>query len=92
MTRIIPITKARDELTTLVANAQKKLEDYTITVNGTPAAVLMSYEEFEARRETDEILADKKLMKSIRQGEKELAEGKGMPWEEVKKELGLDDI
>ena len=36
--------------------------------------------------ETKEILADKKLMKSIKKSEKEF-DGGGEDWEEVKKEL-----
>lgn len=47
-------------------------------------------DEYESWRETEEIMADKALMKAIRQGEKEIEEGKGIPWEQVKKDLGLD--
>lgn len=39
--------------------------------------------------ETQEILKNKKLMRDIRQGEKEIKEGKGIDWEDAKKELGL---
>ena len=90
MTRTLSITKAREELTTLVKNARKKLDEYIITVNGTPAAILMSVEEYESWKETNEILADPGLMKAIKQGEKEIAEGKGIPWEKVKKDLKID--
>lgn len=90
MTKTLPITKAREELTTLVDNAKKKLAEYIITVKGVPAAVIISADEYESWKETNEILADKSLMKAIRQGEKELDEGKGLDWEEVKKELKLD--
>lgn len=44
-----------------------------------------------AEVETMEIMQDEELMTAFRQGVKELAEGKGRPWEDVKKELGLDD-
>lgn len=90
MIRTLPITKAREDLATLVNNAHKKLDEYIITVNGSPAAVLMSAEEFDSWKETNEILADKELMKAIKQGEKEIAEGKVYDWEDVKKELDLD--
>lgn len=39
--------------------------------------------------ETLEIMADKDLMKALRKGIKEANEGKGIPWEKVKKDLGL---
>lgn len=90
MIKTLPITKAREELTTLVDNAKKKLTEYIITVKGVPAAVIISADAYESWKETNEIFADKVLMKAIRQGEKELDEGKGLDWEEVKKELNLD--
>jgi len=90
MTQTLSITKAREELADLVENAKKRLDEYIITVNGSPAAVLISADEYESWKETEEILADKGLMKAIRQGEKEIAEGKTISLEELEKELGLD--
>lgn len=90
MTHTLPITKAREELTDLVENAKNKLEEYIITVNGSPAAVIISAAEYESWKETNDILSDPELLKAIRQGEKEIEEGKGIPWEDVKKELDLD--
>lgn len=90
MTQTLPISKAREELADLVEKAKKRLDEYVITVNGSPAAVLISADEYESWKETEEILADKGLMRAIRQGEKEIKEGKGIPWEEVKEELKLD--
>jgi len=75
MTRILPITKAREKLTSLVENVDKRLVEYIITVNGVPAAALISAAEYESWKETNEILADKSLMKAIRKGEKELRDG-----------------
>src|SRR4030066_267620 len=54
MTHTLPITKAREDLTTLVENANKKLEEYIITVNGLPAAVLISAAEYQSWKETNE--------------------------------------
>lgn len=90
MTKTLPITEARQNLTTLVNRANKLLDEYVITVNGKPAAVLLSAKEYESWKETNEILADKGLMKSIKQGEKDLEEGKVYDWEEVKKELKIN--
>ena len=64
--------------------------EYIITVNGAPAAIIIPFSEYESIKETNEILADKALMKAIRQGEKEIREGKGENWEDVKKELGFE--
>lgn len=90
MAKLITITQARDSLPSIVAEAQKKSERFDITVNGKRQAVLMSADEFDAWEETNEILSDKKLMRDIRIAEKEIEEGKGIPWEEFEKELNLD--
>lgn len=47
MIKTLPITEARENLTTLVSRANKRLDEYVITVNGKPAAVLISIERFE---------------------------------------------
>lgn len=88
-TKILPVTEARKRLTDLVDKAAKQLDEYVITVKGKPKAVIMSSEEFESWKETNEILADSALVKAIREGGKELAEGKGVPWEEAKKQSNL---
>lgn len=90
MTHTLPITKAREELASLVENAKKRLDEYVITVNGTPAAVIISAAEYESWKETNEILADKKLMKAIKQGEEDIKAGRVYDWEDVKKELKLN--
>ena len=89
MIKTLPITKAREELPSLVDRAKRKLDQYIITVNGSPAAVLISAEEYESWKETNEIMSDPSLMAAIREGEKELRQGKGIPWEKVKKDMGL---
>lgn len=89
MIQTLSITKAREDLPTLVENAKSKLDEYVITVNGSPAAVIVSAAEYESWKETNEILADPGLMKAIREGEKDVKEGRLYSWEKVKKELGL---
>lgn len=90
MTKTLPITEARENLTILVNRANKRLDEYVITVNGKPAAVLMSATEYDSWRETNEILTDKKLMRAIKQGEKDIEESRVYDWEEVKKELSIN--
>lgn len=90
MTKTLPITEARAKLPTLIDRASRMLDEYVVTVNGKPAAVIMSAREYEGWKETNEILADKGLMKAIRQGEKDIQEGRVSDWEDIKKELGID--
>ena len=47
-------------------------------------------ETIESLEETLEIIQDKELMASFREGVKELAEGKDIPWEDAKKKLGWE--
>lgn len=90
MTRTLPITQAREELTTIVNEAKKKLTEFVITVNGSPAAVLMSASEYESWKETNEILADKALMKSIKRGDADLKKGRYITFDQLKKDLNLN--
>lgn len=89
MTKTLPITKAREDLTSLVENASKKLDEYIITVNGSPAAVLMSVAEYESWKETNEILSDRKLLKAIKQGEEDIRKGRFVTLEQLKKSLKI---
>jgi antitoxin YefM len=90
MTTTLSITKAREDLPSLVENVKTTLSEYIITVNGSPAAVLISAAEYESWRETNEILSNPSLVKAIKQGEKELANGDGIAWDDFKKELDVD--
>jgi antitoxin YefM len=90
MVKILSITKAREQLATLVKRAGKNLDDYIITVNGEPVAVLLNHDEYESWKETEEILSDPKALDEIKKAEKEIKNGKWEDWEDVKKELGID--
>ena len=89
MTHTLPITKARENLTTLVENANKRLEEYIITVNGSPAAVLISAAEYDSWKETNEVITDLNLLKTMREGEEDMKNGKFVTFEELKKDLNL---
>jgi hypothetical protein len=41
-------------------------------------------------KETKNILSNPKLMQGIKKGDDEIRAGKGIPWEQVKKDLGWD--
>lgn len=90
MIQTLPITKARALLTNLVYNANRKMDEYIITVKGIPQAVLMSSAEYESWKETNEILSDSELIKAIKEGEEDVKAGRVYDWDDVKKELGWD--
>lgn len=88
MIKTLSITEARNKFPTLINDAKNKLDEYVITVNGKPAAILISHDEYESMQETLEILSDKKLMKELKEAEEDVKAGRVKDWEEVKKELG----
>jgi len=90
MTKTIPISKARQELPTLVDRAQKMLDEFIITVKGSPVAVILSAAEYESWKETNEISSDPSLVRSIKKGEEDFKKGHYVTFEQLKKELRLN--
>ncbi|KKR32690.1 MAG: Prevent-host-death family protein [Candidatus Gottesmanbacteria bacterium GW2011_GWC2_39_8] len=89
MTKTLTVTKARENLTSLVEKADKRLDEFIITVNGVPAAVLISASEYESWKETMDILSDPGALKAIKRGEEDIKNGKFVTLEELKKELNV---
>ncbi len=82
-TQTMPITEARARLPQIVKAADERLDRTIITSNGKPAAVIMSYAEYEAWEETLEILSDPHALKALRQADQELATGETFSFEQV---------
>lgn len=91
MTRTIPIMEARKQLTSLpeTLKHEGELDVAEITRRGKPVLAVLPWELYEAISETLEVMADKELMAQLRQSIKEMEEGKAIPWEEAKRELGI---
>ena len=91
MTHSMPIIEARNKLTSLPERLQREPEAgaLAVTRRGKPVLAVMSWELYESIVETLEILGDEKMMAALRQGIREAAEGKHIPWEKAKRKLGL---
>jgi len=74
--RTMPLSEVKMKLSGLVETVRSTDEEIVITKNGTPAAVLISSDEWESLRETRSIRSSASLMKEIRQGLQELRQGK----------------
>jgi len=85
----LPITAARDELTSLPDRLSQTHETVTVTRRGKPVLAILPWEEYETLVETLEIMADKDLMVALRQSLKEAKQGKLIPWERVRRKLQL---
>lgn len=91
MPKQLTITEARGRLMELPEefSHDKKLEAVEITRRGKPVLAVIPWEEYEALRETLEILADERAMESIRRGLEDTYRKRTTPLAEAKKELGL---
>ena len=82
--KIMPVTSFRPQLLQCMNRIERLGEEYVITRNGEPKAVMMSFEEWESWKETLDILKNKRLVKNIQKRRKYFAQGKkGVPLEKV---------
>lgn len=72
MMKTLSLSEAKMRLSSLVAAVSTTDEEVVITKNGSPAAVLVSPDEFESWKETIAIRSDLSLMKEIKKGVKAL--------------------
>lgn len=64
--KIVSVTRLKPQILKVISMAQKAGQEYVVTKNGQPAAVIMSYDEWESWKETVEILSDPKALARIR--------------------------
>lgn len=76
-------TEVRNNFFDILDEVESSGVPYTITKGGKPVAVIMSAEEYESWQETMDIMSDPELVKGIKDGEKDLAEGRYSTFEEV---------
>jgi len=74
--KTLSLSEAKMKLSALVDSVYKTDEEVVITKNGTPAAVLISPDEFEGWKETVAIRSDADLMAEIKKGVSDLKKGK----------------
>lgn len=81
---IVPVTEFRIHALEAVRRVNRLGDEVVITAKGRPAAVLVSYDEWESVVETMAIKRDPKLMAQIRASLKYLRRGgKGIPLERI---------
>ena len=87
----LPISRARNRLLKIAKDLNRHPEHGAVTLTNRGKAVLtvMSSDFYESLVETMEVMSDKKLMADLRKGIREIKQGKGIPWEKVKADLGL---
>lgn len=65
MKRTYSVSKLRPNLLKVVNDAQRLGEEFLITRNGEPLAVIVGYDEWESWDETMEIMADRRSLRRI---------------------------
>ena len=70
--KTLSLSEAKMKLSGLVEMVSKTDEEVVITKNGSPAAVIISPDEFESLKETVDIGSDASLMNEIKKGLKAL--------------------
>ncbi len=70
--KTLSLSEAKMKLSSLVDAVQSTDEEVVITRNGSPAAVIVSPEEFESLKETVAVRSDDRLMRDIRKGLQDL--------------------
>ncbi len=86
----VSATTARTKLFDLIDEVSQSGKRIAITKKGETKVVLMSVEELESWDDTNEILADKKLMKNLKKAEEDIKRGHYITFEQLKKELNLN--
>jgi prevent-host-death family protein len=85
MTKILPLSEVKIKLSAIVDGVVRRSDEVIITRNGKPAAVLISADEYDSWRETQEIKRDPDLMRQIRESIKAFEKG-------AVKECDLDEL
>ncbi len=70
--KTLSLSEAKMKLSSLVDAVQSTDEEVVITRNGSPAAVIVSPEEFESLKETVAVRSDDRLIRDIRKGLQDL--------------------
>lgn len=84
MTRTLPISEVKTHLPELVDKVIARDEQIVVTRKGKPAAVILSYGEYESLRETLDVLSNPLMMKQIHKSISYFSKGgKGKSFEDV---------
>jgi prevent-host-death family protein len=87
MLKDIPITEVRHEITSLPERLAKTPGAVAVTRRGKPVLAIMPWDLYESIIETLEILGDQDLMSALRQGIKDIEEGRTYTMDEIGQEI-----
>jgi len=85
MSETLPLAAIKARLSEIVDRVEGEHERVTLTRNGRPAAVLISPEDLEALEDTLDLLSDPSAVAEIEQARKDIAAGKGVSAETLRR-------
>jgi antitoxin YefM len=85
----LSISAAKAKLSELVDSAETTREEYAITVNGAPVAMLIGVSEWDSLQETIFWLSQPNILEDISQAQEDLAAGKGIGEDEIRERFGV---
>ena len=84
MKKTLPLSEVKSHLPELVGKVQGREDQIVVTRYGKPAAVIVSYGEYERLQETLDVLSDPALMRQVHKSLTYFAKGgKGKSFEDV---------
>ncbi|MGB2919205.1 MAG: type II toxin-antitoxin system Phd/YefM family antitoxin [Mycobacterium sp.] len=87
--QILPISKLKDKLNEFVDAVTLTRDQVTITKNGSPAAVLIGFEEWESLQETLYWLSQPGIRDAIAEADADIAAGRTYGEGEIRSEFGV---
>ena len=86
MTHTLSLSEVKMKLSRLVEGVFRKDDEIVITRNGKPVAVILSADEYDSWKETQEIKSNPEMMREIYEGLKQIDKGK------IKTYSSLDEL
>ena len=87
MAKTVPVRELRSNLSSLLDDVSDRRDHVLVTRNGSPAAVLVPVDEYEALEETAEILSDPDALAALEAGLAEIERGETIGLPELHREL-----
>lgn len=87
--RTVPLSEAKDKLSSLVDEADRTHEIIQITRHGHPSAVLMSADDLESLQETLHWVSQPGIREDLAQARRDIAEGTTVGGDDLRREFGL---
>jgi len=87
MHKDLPITEARNLLTSMPESLEREPGAVTVTRNGKPVLAILPWDLYESLEETIDIMSDPALMKQVRESIADYKAKRLVPWNKVRREL-----